>query len=426
MPRRPASPAASSSTAKARRHQRVRHAFTCGDTSSTSLSRERKTASIGKRMKNVWIDGAGSISMPSPGGSSRRPSNPFMRGSIRSATVHRSHTAVPSSRTSVTKLREARGGATLDAKLARATECPEEEEEGGPEQDNEHRREDQQHEREQDLDRRLLCTLLRVLAPAPPHLVREVAHDLADRDAERLALDDRADEGAHRGRVDAREHAHQRLLDRETHPLFLQRQRELVTERTFHAPRGHLQRADETHAGLDGDDEQVDQLRQLVVDLVEPAVGLVLDELERQEPAAGDREERHDHEQHRRDVHRDAEPEPEERQPDRAEHAVAEELARGRLVDTRGNELGADAVEVRAVSAAADHGGAEPTREVVEALAHASGRVFALAGAPAEAVGADLPDCLRLLFGLRAEDVRHDPDREGDQDDSDDDENDHV
>src|SRR5438105_3649590 len=59
MPCRPASPTCNSRTANALRHERMRHGPTFSDTFMTSPSRERKTTSIGKRMKNVWIDGAG-------------------------------------------------------------------------------------------------------------------------------------------------------------------------------------------------------------------------------------------------------------------------------------------------------------------------------------------------------------------------------
>src|SRR5438128_2393086 len=111
------------------------------------------------------------MSIASPAGSARLPSSPFIRGSIRSATTHDSQTVVPSSRRSETTPLAPRRPGRAAASLA--TECPEEEEEGGPEQDDEHGREDQQHEREQDLDRRLLCLFLRRLPPAPAHLERE-------------------------------------------------------------------------------------------------------------------------------------------------------------------------------------------------------------------------------------------------------------
>ena len=58
--------------------------------------------------------------------------------------------------------------------------------------------------------------------------IGEVAHDLPDRDAERLALDDRAHEHAHPG-VSARlEQVLQRLVHGEAHALLLQRQPQLL------------------------------------------------------------------------------------------------------------------------------------------------------------------------------------------------------
>src|SRR2546430_201062 len=72
-----------------------------------------------------------------------------------------------------------------------------------PEQDDEHRREDEEDEREEDLDRRLLGALFRACLATAPHLRGEIAHDLADRDAERLTLNDRADERPHRWRIAA-------------------------------------------------------------------------------------------------------------------------------------------------------------------------------------------------------------------------------
>ena len=60
-------------------------------TASTRSSLSRKTASIGKRMNQVWMEGDGRSSKPSPAGSSRRPSRPRRRGSGRSAIVHRAH-----------------------------------------------------------------------------------------------------------------------------------------------------------------------------------------------------------------------------------------------------------------------------------------------------------------------------------------------
>ena len=89
MPTRAASPAASSSTARAFLTPAVRHGRRFGTTRTTRCSRSRKTTSIGNRMKNVWIDPAGSSSRPSPCASPRRPSSPRMRVNGLRATVQR-------------------------------------------------------------------------------------------------------------------------------------------------------------------------------------------------------------------------------------------------------------------------------------------------------------------------------------------------
>src|SRR5882724_2151291 len=189
-------------------------------------------------MKKVWIDGAGRISIPSPAARLFRPSSPLMRDSIRSATVHRSQAIVPSGRTSAMTPRalstlgpRTTGSATDSTKLA-TPESAEEEEHRRSEQDHEHRGKDQEDEREEDLDRRLLSTFLCVLPPPPAHFQCEVPHQRADRDAEGLTLHDRADERSHRRGVDAREHVHQGLVDRQAEALFLERELELFAERT--------------------------------------------------------------------------------------------------------------------------------------------------------------------------------------------------
>jgi hypothetical protein len=59
-------------------------------------------------MKNVWIEGAGRMSRPSPGGRELLPRSPFIRGKVRSATTHRSQTVEPSSRARETTARAVR------------------------------------------------------------------------------------------------------------------------------------------------------------------------------------------------------------------------------------------------------------------------------------------------------------------------------
>ena len=129
------------------------------------------------------------------------------------------------------------------------------------------RREDQPDEREEDLDRRLLRPLLGGRPPALAHLHGEVAHDLADRDAERLALADRAHERAHAVACPTRSSMFASdLVGRQAHGLLLHRQAQLVAERAAEALGRDLHRAGEAEAGLDRDHEQVHELGQLVVD----------------------------------------------------------------------------------------------------------------------------------------------------------------
>ena len=97
-PRRRASPAGISSTAFAPRLPATRQGWRSAAILTTRRSRSRNTASIGKRMNAMWTDEPGFNRMPSPLGSSRRPSSPFMRVSAVSARTQRSHTMFPSSR----------------------------------------------------------------------------------------------------------------------------------------------------------------------------------------------------------------------------------------------------------------------------------------------------------------------------------------
>src|SRR5438067_2530264 len=105
-------------------------------------------------------------------------------------------------------------------------------EESRTKDDQEHRGEDQHDEREQNLDRRLVGALLRGLPPALAHLDGEVTENLTDRDAESLALHHRPHEGLHARRLAASHPVLQRIERRETQVLLLDRQAELVTERT--------------------------------------------------------------------------------------------------------------------------------------------------------------------------------------------------
>ena len=140
-------------------------------------------------------------------------------------------------------------------------------------------------DREEHLDRRLLRALLGVGAAALAELDREVPHDLAGRDAHRLALGDRAREHPHAGRVDAAEEVLERLDEREAHVLLLQRQAHLAGERLLDLRRGEPQRLREAEACLERHDDEVDQVGQVLLDLVAALAALRVDEHRRDEPA---------------------------------------------------------------------------------------------------------------------------------------------
>jgi len=92
-----AAPAGSSITTFAPRAAAVRHGLRLRTTFTTRRSRLQNTASIGKRMKNMWIDPVCGKSIPSPASSDDRPSRPFSRASGVDATAHSVHRTVPSS-----------------------------------------------------------------------------------------------------------------------------------------------------------------------------------------------------------------------------------------------------------------------------------------------------------------------------------------
>src|SRR5919109_4508690 len=211
-------------------------------------------------MNAVWIDQPGRSTMPSPGGRPPMPSRPRRRRGSVSAITHRSHTTRPSS---------SRRSMTSPARtLMSAPEDLSDRVDDGAEQNDEHGGEDEEDEREEDLDRRLLRPLLGCGAAALAHLHREVAHDLARRGAERLALEHRAHEGAHARRVRARQHPLKRFVGCQAHPLLLKRETKLDAERAGEALRSHRKGRNEAYARLESDHEQVDQLRQLVIDLL--------------------------------------------------------------------------------------------------------------------------------------------------------------
>jgi hypothetical protein len=71
-------------------------------TFTTRSARSRKTASIAKRMKAVWIDEAGRSSIPSPEERPLRPRRPRIRADEVSASRQRSQTTSPWSFASAT------------------------------------------------------------------------------------------------------------------------------------------------------------------------------------------------------------------------------------------------------------------------------------------------------------------------------------
>src|SRR6476619_1314250 len=113
---------------------------------------------------------------------------------------------------------------------------------------DENRGQDQQDERKDDLRRSLLSSLLGRLAPPLSHIDGQIAQNLADRHAEHLALDNRLHEDSERGTIRPREHVRQRLLNRQPHALFTQRNAKLLAERPLNAPGGGLERRSKTDA----------------------------------------------------------------------------------------------------------------------------------------------------------------------------------
>src|ERR671936_1575427 len=148
IPRRSASPAASSTTSRAPRHVEARQGFRLRTTLMTTWSALTKTTSIGKNKKAVWIDQPGRSTSPSPGLSSRLPRRPRGRRNVVSATTQRSQTTLPSS----SRRRTSAPGcpATL---VPRGSEDLADRISDRAEQDDEHRRKDEEHEREENLDR---------------------------------------------------------------------------------------------------------------------------------------------------------------------------------------------------------------------------------------------------------------------------------
>ena len=97
--------------------------------------------------------------------------------------------------------------------------------------------------------------------------MREVAHDLADRDAEALALDDGAHERLQVRRVDPLAQVLQRFRERRAHALLLEREAHLLAQRALEPVVARLQRRREADARLEAHDELIDEVRGLALDL---------------------------------------------------------------------------------------------------------------------------------------------------------------
>jgi hypothetical protein len=161
-------------------------------------------------------------------------------------------------------------------------------------------RHDQEEHREEHLHRRLLRALLGV-GPAPlPQLDREVPHDLAGRDAERLALGDRAGEHAHARGVDTREEVLQSLDERQAHVLLLQREAHLAVERLLDLRRREAQRLQEAQAGLERDRSGRSRSGRSLLDLLPSLLGPRVHDRHRNDPADRDRGDRPTTTNHRR------------------------------------------------------------------------------------------------------------------------------
>src|SRR4029079_11614450 len=246
-PRGSHSPACSSTTSRAPRHDAVPNGPRSGTILTTIWSASRKTTSIGKRMNAVWIDQAGRRRTPWPAGRSRLPSSPRSRRPVESATVTDSATTRPSSRRSV------RFG-TGRTQLALA-EHVHDRDHHRQEQHDEERGHDQEEDREEDLDRGLLGPLLDSGPLTLPQLERQVAHDLAGRDAHRLALGDRAREQANARRVYPGQQVLERLDECQAHVLLLQGEPDLGGERLADLRGREAERLREAETGLERHDQ---------------------------------------------------------------------------------------------------------------------------------------------------------------------------
>src|ERR1700675_2964139 len=153
----------------------------------------------------------------------------------------------------------------------------------GPKDDDEQRREDAPDEREEHLDRRFRRHLLRSLAALDPELLRLDLEDLADRDAELLGLDDRADEVGQRRDLGPRDDVAERLAAGLPNADFGKRPAELLGQWALELLDDLAERRIEAETRPHGDGQEVERVRDLEKDqmlaLLDPAA----------EPELGDR-----------------------------------------------------------------------------------------------------------------------------------------
>ena len=130
----------------------------------------------------------------------------------------------------------------------------------------------------------------------------------------------------------------ERLFGGQAHVLLLKRKAKLITERARDALGGGLDRTAETEPGFHGDDEDVDQLRQVIIDLLEPASGPAIDDDERGSPADEDGHGEAEPDQDGREPGCARKPKPGTGERQRGKCLVADELLRRRQVEPRGHQ----------------------------------------------------------------------------------------
>ena len=102
---------------------------------------------------------------------------------------------------------------------------------------------------------------------------------------------------------------------------------------------GEPERRSEAQPGLYGHDEQVDQIRKLVVDLLQPKPAAAPDEGMRKHPASGDRDKRAQHESGDAVAGGAPEPDQEQRQEQRRKRLIPQKLVRRHPVQACAQEI---------------------------------------------------------------------------------------